>query len=49
MFIQAKFLQEKGLAKHEVAFITDKEIKPDKKYHLKIKDALIIDRGLGVH
>lgn len=38
----------KGFAKHEVAFITDKEIKPDKKYHFKNKDALIIDPWLGV-
>lgn len=43
-----KIFAGKGFAKHEVAFITDKEIKPDKKYHFKNKDALIIDPWLGV-
>lgn len=38
----------KGFAKHDVAFITDKEIKENKKYQFKNKEALIIDPWLGI-
>ena len=38
----------KGFAKHDVAFITNEEIKPNKKYKFKKKDALIIDPWLGI-
>lgn len=38
----------KGCAKHDVAFITNEEIKPNKKYKFKKKDALIIDPWLGI-
>lgn len=33
---------------HETAFITDKEIKPSKRYSLKAKDAIIVDPWLGI-
>ena len=38
----------KGFAKHDVAFITNEEIKPNKKYKFKNKEALIIDPWLGI-
>ena len=38
----------RGFAKHDVAFITNEEIKPNKKYKFKKKDALIIDPWLGI-
>ena len=38
----------KGFAKHDVAFITNEDIKPNKKYKFKKKDALIIDPWLGI-
>lgn len=38
----------KGYAKHEVAFITDKKIEPDKLYNFKNKEAIILDPWLGI-
>lgn len=38
----------KGFAKHDVAFITNENIEPNKKYKFKNKDALIIDPWLGI-
>ncbi len=43
-----KIYAGKGFAKHEVAFITDKEIKPDKLYRFKNKEAIILDPWLGI-
>ncbi len=43
-----KIYAGKGFAKHEVAFITDKIIKPDKLYRFKNKEALILDPWLGI-
>lgn len=43
-----KIFAGKGLAKHEVAFITDKKIEPDKLYKFKNKEAIILDPWLGI-
>ena len=43
-----KIYAGKGFAKHEVAFITNKEIKPDKFYRFKNKEAIILDPWLGI-
>lgn len=43
-----KIFAGNGLEKHEVAFITNKKIEPNKKYSFKNKEALIIDPWLGI-
>ena len=43
-----KIFAGKGFEKHEVAFITNKKIEPNKKYSFKSKEALVIDPWLGV-
>ena len=43
-----KIYAGKGLAKHEVAFITDKKMKPDMFYRFKNKEAIILDPWLGI-
>ena len=43
-----KIFAGRGFEKHEVAFITNKKIEPNKKYSFRNKEALIIDPWLGV-
>lgn len=43
-----KIIAGKGFAKHEVAFITDKKIEPDKLYNFRNKEAIILDPWLGI-